>query len=411
MDETTNLQLPYIMAAQAQKHVTHNEAIRALDCLVHLSVLDRDLATSPATPADGDRYIVAAGGTGAWAGRDLVVAAFQDAAWAFYPPREGWTAWVADEDLLVVWDGSAWVVASSGGGGSVNPTSLVGVNATADAANRLTVASPASLFNHDGAGHQIKVNKAAAADTASLLFQTGFSGRAEMGLTGDDDYHFKVSADGTTWLEAITIDKDTGEVTFPHTTIGGGGGGGGLKLIATATVSSAVAQVDFTGLPTGTYDSLLVEISGLKTSTDNNHLCARFGTGGTPTMLTSAYEWTCPLFGYTGVAVYSSDAASAVGSAITDRMVLCPYGPSTNGIGSGANKAFSGQYWVTQLGAGDRPRISGAYSVTRAFDNRVQTGFAGGGNTAAHVVTALQFFLHSGNITAGTFRLYGLAKV
>ena len=56
MDETPNLRLPYIMAAQSQKHVTHNEAIRALDAVVQLSVLDRDLSTPPGSPADGARY-------------------------------------------------------------------------------------------------------------------------------------------------------------------------------------------------------------------------------------------------------------------------------------------------------------------------------------------------------------------
>ncbi len=225
MDETTNLQLPYIMAAQAQKHVTHNEAIRALDCLVQLAVLDRDLTTPPPTPPDGVRYIVAPGGTGVWTGHSLKVAAYQDGAWEIYIPREGWTAWVADEDQLVAWNGSAWVNVSGGGSGSVNPTPLVGVNATADTGNRLAVASPASLFNHAGSGHQLKINKAAAADTASVLFQSGFSGRAEMGLAGDDDYHVKVSADGTVWREAILIDKNTGAVSFPNTTLSAGGGG------------------------------------------------------------------------------------------------------------------------------------------------------------------------------------------
>jgi hypothetical protein len=42
-DATTRLLLPYILAAQAQKHVTHNEALQILDGLVQLSVLDRDL--------------------------------------------------------------------------------------------------------------------------------------------------------------------------------------------------------------------------------------------------------------------------------------------------------------------------------------------------------------------------------
>ena len=60
-DATTHLLLPYILAAQAQKHVTHNEALRLLDGLVQLSVLDRDLTAPPGSPADGDRYIVASG--------------------------------------------------------------------------------------------------------------------------------------------------------------------------------------------------------------------------------------------------------------------------------------------------------------------------------------------------------------
>jgi hypothetical protein len=83
MEQSANLQLPYIMPSQAQKHVTHNEAIRTLDALVQLAVLDRDLTTPPVSPTDGDRYLVATGGTGAWTGRDGKVAAWQDGAWTF----------------------------------------------------------------------------------------------------------------------------------------------------------------------------------------------------------------------------------------------------------------------------------------------------------------------------------------
>lgn len=52
-EETPNLGLPYIMPSQAQKHVTHNEAIRALDALVQIAVMARDLTTPPAEPSDG----------------------------------------------------------------------------------------------------------------------------------------------------------------------------------------------------------------------------------------------------------------------------------------------------------------------------------------------------------------------
>jgi hypothetical protein len=216
MSTTSNLSLPYILAAQAQKHVTHNEALRALDALVQLAVVDRDLAEPPSTPAEGARYIVAASPSGAWNGHANDIAAYQDGAWAFYTPQEGWIAWLGDENSAVVFDGSAWTALTSGGGGvSLNPATggLVGINATADSTNRLSLSSPASLFNHDGAGHQQKINKAAAGDTASQLYQTGFSGRAEIGLTGDDDFHFKVSPDGTTWHEALVLDRSTGAVT------------------------------------------------------------------------------------------------------------------------------------------------------------------------------------------------------
>jgi hypothetical protein len=222
VDETTNLLLPYILAAQAQKHVTHNEALRKLDALVQISVADRHLAVPPASPLDGQRYIVAASATGAWSGHTGKIAAWQDGAWEIYAPREGFIAWVEDEDIAVAWSGSGWVPV---GGGSLNPAPFVGVNATADTTNRLAVSSPATLFNHAGAGHQFKINKNTAGDTASVLFQTGFSGRAEMGLAGSDDYSFKVSPDGSAWFDAIVIDRTTGEVSFPNTSIGGGGGG------------------------------------------------------------------------------------------------------------------------------------------------------------------------------------------
>jgi len=239
MANSPNLDLPFIAPAQAQKHVTHNEALRTLDAIVQLAVLDRDLATPPLSPQDGDRYIVATAASGAWTGKEGQIAAWQDGAWAFHVPREGWRAWVEDEDLLIAWDGTSWA-AVSGSGGSVNPAPLVGVNMSADATNRLAVSSPASLFTHEGAGHQIKVNKNAALDTASLLYQTGFSGRAELGLAGDDDFHVKVSADGTTWKEAILIDRSTGSVSFPNTAPSGGGGTASsvsVKLSADQTIA------------------------------------------------------------------------------------------------------------------------------------------------------------------------------
>ena len=86
-DITTHLLLPYILASQAQKHVTHNEALRLLDAMVQLSVLDRTRTAPPASPTDGDRHIVASGATGLWVGWDLNVAFWVDGVWMRLVPR------------------------------------------------------------------------------------------------------------------------------------------------------------------------------------------------------------------------------------------------------------------------------------------------------------------------------------
>ena len=115
MSESTLLRLPYILPAQAQKHVTHNEAIRALDAIVHLSVLDRHLSVPPINPQEADRYIVAGTAEGAWAGHEQEIAAYQDGAWMFYAPQAGWSAWIADEDSHCTYNGADWTLQAPNG--------------------------------------------------------------------------------------------------------------------------------------------------------------------------------------------------------------------------------------------------------------------------------------------------------
>ncbi len=76
---------------------------------MQISVKDRGLAAPPASPAEGERYIVAAGATGAWAGWDGDVALFTGGAWVRMPPREGWRVRVEDEGVLLVRVGGAWL--------------------------------------------------------------------------------------------------------------------------------------------------------------------------------------------------------------------------------------------------------------------------------------------------------------
>lgn len=214
MSASPNLLLPYIDANQNQKGVTHNEALRRLDALVGLAVQSSALASPPAAPADGQRWIVAPGGTGAWAARDLNVAAWQDGAWSFYPPGPGFVAFDAGQGTLVVWMGTAWAPLSTLL--RMLGVAAIGVGTAADKNNPLSATLNNALLNAlpPGAGGtgdlRVKLNKAMVGNTASFLFQDGFAGRAEIGLAGDDDFHFKVSADGATFRDGIVIHGATG---------------------------------------------------------------------------------------------------------------------------------------------------------------------------------------------------------
>ena len=212
---TPRLGLPYIEAAQAQKHVTHNAALERLDTIVQLQVQQFGAETPPAAPQKGQSWALGTDPTGVWAGQNARIATFSGGGWIYFIPRPGWRAWGVAESVLRVWTTSGWANVGLGLN-DIDTLPRLGVNATADTTNRLTVAAPATLFNHAGGGHQIKINKAGTNATASLLYQNAFSGRAEMGLAGNDDFSLKVSADGGAWRTALSAQAATGGVMLHH---------------------------------------------------------------------------------------------------------------------------------------------------------------------------------------------------
>ncbi|PXA99782.1 hypothetical protein DMC47_01595 [Nostoc sp. 3335mG] len=209
MDDTPRLALPQIVGGQALKHITHNEALFRLDALVQATVEASGVTAPPGAPVAGEAWIVPSGATGAWAGHASEIVAWQNGGWTFYDPAVGWQVFDRASGVLRIFSGTAWVAVAATGAGLPQ----LGINASADTTNRLAVAAAATLFTHDGAGHQLKLNKADAAATASLLFQSNWSGRAEMGLVGDNAWRLKVSADGSSWVNAVTIAGD-GSASF-----------------------------------------------------------------------------------------------------------------------------------------------------------------------------------------------------
>ena len=215
---TPRLALPYIVQGQAQKEVTHNDALVRLDALVDLYILDRDLAAPPGSPSDGDAYVVAASPTGAWTGQAGNIAYCIDGAWRFYVPVKGLIAYIADEQKMLVFTASGWVDLVSVL--AFQNLSKLGILTAADNTNRLAVKSDAVLLSHDdvtpGTGDlRVTLNKSAAAKDAGFIFQDGFSTRALFGLLGDDNFTVKVTPDGSTFYTGLSIDKATGKVSFP----------------------------------------------------------------------------------------------------------------------------------------------------------------------------------------------------
>lgn len=196
MDISPRLALPYLLPNQAQKHVTHNKALRRLDALVQVAVLDRDLTAPPAAPKEGGCWIVAVGASGDWAGHESEIATWQDGAWAFIASGTGWLAWVMDESAPCVWTGTEWAEADD-------------TNPFAAKLNKALWTARAVAEGGDG-DLRYTLNKESPANVLSLLMQPAWSGRAEIGLTGDDDLYVKVSPDGAIWTEAMSINRADG---------------------------------------------------------------------------------------------------------------------------------------------------------------------------------------------------------
>lgn len=111
---------PELVAAQAVPEQTVNEQVRHTEAgSGHFLVADNDLTAPPGTCADGASYIIAATATGAWAGKENYVATAMGAnaasGWTYHAPKEGYTAYIQDENARHLCDGTAWALDTTGG--------------------------------------------------------------------------------------------------------------------------------------------------------------------------------------------------------------------------------------------------------------------------------------------------------
>ncbi len=107
--------LPFLVVAQAQKEMTHNEALLILDGLLH-PVVEAELSTPPTIAAEtqhGKCWLIASTPSGVWQGKAAHIAYWTGTAWRYFPPMEGMRIRNKTLSICQIWTMGAWITPSA----------------------------------------------------------------------------------------------------------------------------------------------------------------------------------------------------------------------------------------------------------------------------------------------------------
>ncbi len=116
MSETSSPrhQLPFLAAAQAHKEITHNEALARIDALLHPVVEGKTGLPPILAPQDaGQSWLVDAGATGEWQGKDGQIAYWTGGSWRYIAPTEAMRVRNISTDTEILRIGNDWIAAPS----------------------------------------------------------------------------------------------------------------------------------------------------------------------------------------------------------------------------------------------------------------------------------------------------------
>lgn len=225
MTETPVLGLPLVQPAQAQKHVTVNEALARLDGFTQLALISVSQATPPAAVVDGAAYGVPPGAVNAWSAQDGSIALAINGGWVFVQPKTGWRAMVMDAGCEAIFDGTEWLLGAQtltpGGAGLKLRSMEFDVSLTAGASVTTPIAFPARAIAFGVTGRV----------TSEI---TGTASAWDLGVAGDTG---RYGAGLGTALNSWVNGPGTPTVYWTPTSLeitaqGGDFAGGGLRLIA-----------------------------------------------------------------------------------------------------------------------------------------------------------------------------------
>lgn len=102
--------LPFLFLGQSQKEFTVNQAHALIDMLLHPAI-GGEAAMPPASPEEGECWLVGAGASGDWSGHQGEIAGYQPGGWLFAAPREGMRLFNRASGQLLLHAAGAWQAA------------------------------------------------------------------------------------------------------------------------------------------------------------------------------------------------------------------------------------------------------------------------------------------------------------
>lgn len=172
-------------------------------------------------------------------------------------------------------------------------------------------------------------------------------------------------------------------------------GGGTHVKISTTTISSGVTSLDITGLDS-TYQSYMVELNGLITASDNVDLKMNWIQGGS-TVTTSNHRSQCVRFGI------SEGVTNILSTSNASYMRLCA------GLGNNTGFTANGRLFIYgSQNSASNTQYQSEFSIGHYDNNDEQMHLCHGRIDVATTTTGFTISTSTGNMTAGTFRLYGI---
>lgn len=170
---------------------------------------------------------------------------------------------------------------------------------------------------------------------------------------------------------------------------------GSLVKIDEEVVSSAVASLTLTGIDS-TYDVFMVTYYNVQNASDNTNLSLRFtesGTANTTTNYNVAYKY-----------LKSNTTFSNNGYANVNQAYL------NFGVGASTNETQQGVIYIFNANNSSEYTYFTSESTYANVFTQNWGGQGGGVFTVASAVDGVNFLMTVGNISSGTFKLYGLKK-